>query len=74
MEYKVHFDSSTFPWWSGAVDTVAEIRKAHKIGELQDFLEEYYIGKTPTMTDINDLLWFYPDMVYKCIGMEVEDE
>lgn len=74
MEYKQHFDASTFPWWSGAVDTVAEIRKAHKIDELQDFLEEYYMGKIPTMTDINDLLWFNSDMVYKCLGMEVEDE
>lgn len=41
--------------------------------ELQDFLEEYYIGKIPTMTDINDLLWFSDEMVYKSLGMEVED-
>lgn len=73
MYYKTYFDVSTFPWWSGAEDTVAEIRKAHKMDALQDFLESYYMGKIPTMTEINDLLWFHSDMVYKCIGMEVED-
>ena len=73
MEYKQYFDVSTFPWWSGAVDTVAEIRKAHKMDALQYFLEEYYSGKIPTMTDINDLLWFNDDFVFNSLGMEVDD-
>jgi hypothetical protein len=73
MEYKQHFDVSTFPWWSGAVDTISEIRKARKMDDLQGFLEEYYMGKIPTMTDINDLLWFNDEFVFKSLGMEVED-
>lgn len=73
MEYKQQFDASTFPWWSGAVDTIHEIRKAHKIDKLQDFMEEYYLGKTPTMSEVNDLLWFHDEFVFKSLGMEGDD-
>ena len=73
MHYKTYFNASTFPWWRGAVDTVAEIRKAHKMDALQDFMEEHYMGKIPTMTDINDLLWFNDDFVFNSLGMEVDD-
>lgn len=73
MEYKQYFDVSIFPWWSGAVDTIDEIRKARKMDDLQGFLETYYMGKIPTMTEINDLLWFNDEFVFKSLGMEVED-
>ena len=31
MKYSQEFNVDTFPWWSGAKDTIAEVRKANKM-------------------------------------------
>lgn len=48
--------------WSGAQDTLAEIREAGKEDKLMEALEMIYAdGETPTLTQINDTLWFIDD-------------
>ena len=48
--------------WSGAQDTLAEIREAGKEDKLMEALEMIFAdGETPTLTQVNDTLWFIDD-------------
>ena len=58
--------------WQGAVDTLDRIEKEGKQDELMDFLESYFVD-VPTMTEVNDLLWFESDYIFESLGMEVEE-
>jgi hypothetical protein len=60
--------------WSGAKDTVKAIDDAGKGDELMSVLEEIFSEEIPTLTQINDLLWFEPETVYEWLGMSEEDE
>ena len=60
--------------WSGALDTLADIEKADKEDELMDFLEEIFADKTPTETEVNDLLWHDREYVYENIGLNANGE
>lgn len=58
--------------WSGAIDTWNKIEEAGVLDELEAVLEDMYpegIG----MTELNDLLWFEPEIVFEWLGLEEED-
>ena len=54
MKYTQEFNVDTFPWWSGAKDTIAKVRKAKKMDELQTLIEEAFLDEVPTATQLND--------------------
>lgn len=58
--------------WEGAVDTLDRIENEGKQDELMEFLESYFMD-IPTMTEVNDLLWFESDYIFESLGMEVEE-
>lgn len=58
--------------WQGAVDTLDRIENEGKQDELMEFLESYFVD-VPTMTEVNDLLWFESDYIFESLGMEVEE-
>lgn len=58
--------------WEGAVDTLDKIENEGKQDELMEFLESYFVD-VPTMTEVNDLLWFESDYIFESLGMEVEE-
>ena len=58
--------------WEGAVDTLDKIENEGKQDELMEFLESYFVD-IPTMTEVNDLLWFESDYIFESLGMEVEE-
>jgi hypothetical protein len=60
--------------WSGALDTLADIEKANKEDELMDFLEEVFADRTPTDTEVNDLLWHDREYVYENVGLNENGE
>ena len=60
--------------WSGALDTLEDIEKADKEDELMDFLEEIFADRTPTETEVNDLLWHDRERVYENIGLNANGE
>ena len=53
--------------WSGAIDTLQVIEEEGKEEELMMLLEE--ITNNPTMTDINDILWFEDEMIFESLGI-----
>ena len=60
--------------WSGALDTLADIEKADKEEELMEFLEEIFADKTPTETEVNDLLWHDREYIYENVGLNENGE
>ena len=60
--------------WSGALDTLKDIEDTDKEEELMAFLEEVFMEKTPTDTEVNDFLWFERDFIYENIGLNKNGE
>lgn len=59
--------------WSGAVNTLRRIEEANKEEELMNFLEDIFYENIPTATEVNDVLWFEPEMIYESLGITEED-
>ena len=63
--------------WSGAQDTLAEIREAGKEDKLMEALEMIFAdGETPTLTQVNDTLWFIDDdsFLKEQLGLDSDDD
>lgn len=68
--YKLYDNS-----WSGAIDTLDDIKNADKEEELMDLLEMYF-GDNEEVEDttINDFLWFDRDTIYEELGLDENGE
>lgn len=63
--------------WSGALDTLKKVEENDKQDELMQHLEEVfetYFDKVPTMTEVNDYLWFEWENIFECLGISENDE
>lgn len=64
--------------WSGAIDTLRTIEKHDKEKELMAHLEEIfesYFNNVPTMTEVNDYLWFEWETIFESLKIsETEEE
>ena len=65
--------------WSGAKDTLQDIENANLEEEFMENLENvYFLGETPTETELNDFIWFERDTIYSDLGLnengELEEE
>ena len=58
--------------WSGAVDTLNRIYDNNMEDAFMDLLNKIF--ETPTMTDINDYLWFDAGRIYASLGISEDDE
>ena len=74
MKYSQEFNVDTFPWWSGAKDTITEVRKANKMDELQAHIEDVFFKDVPTATQLNDYVWFNSKDIFNAIGINVDDK
>lgn len=55
--------------WGQAVDILKEISDADKEDALMSYLEDIFYGDIPTLTEVNDVLAYDWENVYKDIGM-----
>lgn len=64
--------------WSGAIDTLKTIEEHDKEDELMEYLKEtfgFYFDNVPTMTEVNDYLWFEDEAIFEALGIsEIEDK
>lgn len=60
--------------WSGALDTLEDIERADKEEELMQHLEEVFMDRTPTDTEVNDYLWHDRQYVYEAVGLNENGE
>lgn len=75
MAAKVYADGFTgYTPWSGAKDTWYNLEKYGKIDELESYIDEMYYNAEVgegiiDETELNDLLWFEPELVYEYVGL-----
>lgn len=76
MVYCREFSVDSFYFWSGAKDTVKDVREAKKMDELQSLIEETFADSEtpPTETEINDFVWFERDFIYSQLGLDENGE
>ena len=60
--------------WSGALDTLRDIENADKEEELMQHLEEVFMDRTPSETEVNDYLWHDRQYVYEAVGLDSDGE
>lgn len=72
MRYTKEFSVDDFQFWSGAKDTVEDVRKADKMAELETVIETAFEDRKepPTATEINDFVWFERDFIYEQLGLD----
>jgi hypothetical protein len=58
VKQEMNFDDLKNNCWSGAVDTLEAIEKAGLEDVFMDYLEQIFCEETPTMTEVNDVIWF----------------
>lgn len=61
-----------FDAWSGAKDTKETILNANKGEEFDNLIEELYPDGL-SETNLNDILWFESDWIYKQLGISEEE-
>ena len=60
--------------WQGGLETYEDIRRADKEDELEQFINEVFYDQTPTLMQINDLLWHDSEAVYEACGLDEDGE
>lgn len=74
MIYSKDFSVDSFEFWSGAKDTVKDVREAGKMDELQEVIEEQFADCVPTATQINDFVWFEREFIYSQLDLDENGE
>ena len=76
MEIKQDMDFGDLEnlWWGQARKILEEISDADKEDALMSYLEDTFYGDIPTLTEVNDLLAYDWEQVYKDIWMVQWDE
>ena len=63
--------------WSGAIDTLKTIEDHGKEDDLMGHLAEIfetYFDNVPTMTEVNDYLWFEDETILEALGISETEE
>lgn len=74
IKQEINFNYLLKNCWSGAIDTLKKIAKENKTDELLELLENMFEKEhIPTITEINDLLWFGDTWVFQTLNIEIEE-
>lgn len=76
MEIKDTFSFSDLQnrCWSGAIDTLITVYNNDKEDELISLLEMIFEYDIPTLTEVNDFLWFEDEYIFEQLGISDDDE
>lgn len=69
MKYVCENSLANFPFWSGGKDT-ADVLTYEELETLDSLLEDVFMEKLPTDTEINDFFWFERNTVAERLGYE----
>lgn len=58
--------------WQGAINTLKIIQENNKEDMFMEIIK-YYFDYIPTITEINDLLWFKNNVIFNDLGIEVDE-
>ena len=71
MKITSEMSLKNFKAWSGAKDTLNKLIELDKCDELEFILDDLYPDGL-TETELNDMLWFDDEWIYKTLGIEEE--
>ena len=71
MKITSEMSLKNFKAWSGAKDTLNKLIELDKCDELEFILDDLYPDGL-TETELNDILWFDDEWIYKTLGIEEE--
>ena len=74
VKQEMNFEDLMNNCWSGAIDTLQVIEEEGKEEELMLLLDEIFLESIPTLTEVNDILWFEDEMIYESLGIIEEEE
>ena len=63
--------------WSGATETLQRIMDENLEDEFMDLFDEVfdtYSGNIPTLTEVNDWLWFDWENIFEMLGIKDEED
>lgn len=60
--------------WSGAKDTLDDIKNADLEEEFMDYLEGLFGEEEVEDTTLNDYIWFERDEIYEALGLDENGE
>ena len=71
MKYIIEEDLQDFEAWSGGKDTLDVLWEYDVVDEAEQYIEEITEGREepPTETEINDILWFEREEIYRYCGI-----
>lgn len=71
MKYTVEENLYNFKAWSGGEDTLNDLIKYNVVDEAEEYINMIMdcMEELPTQTEINDILWFERDEIYKYCGI-----
>lgn len=74
MKYTVEEDLQNFKAWSGGKDTLNSLIEYGVVDEAEEYIDMIFECREelPTQTEINDILWFERDEIYKYCGIYEE--
>ena len=71
---EIDFSDLTRECWSGALDTLETIEAHDKEDMFMQMLEENFEDNIPTLTEINDLLWFDDEWIFEMLGIDTDSD
>ena len=76
MEIKDTFSFSDLQdrCWSGAIDTLITVYNNDKEDELMSLLEMEFEYDIPTLTEVNDFLWFEDEYIFEQLGISTDED
>ena len=76
MEIKMDFDFRKLQnnCWSGAIDTLITVYNNGKEDELMSLLEMEFEYDIPTLTEVNDFLWFEDEYIFEQLEISTDED
>ena len=79
VKQEMDFEDLMNNCWRGAINTLQRVEEEGKEEELIDYLEDIFLedifyGSIPTITKVNDILWFEYEEIFKSLGIIEEEE
>ena len=71
MKYIVEESLYDFRAWAGGKDTLNDLLEYDVVDEAEEYIEVIMTGREelPTRTEMNDILWFDREEIYKYCGI-----
>ena len=71
---ELDFNDLMYQCRSGAVDTLNRIYDKNMEDDFMDILNDSFACMSPTLTEVNDYIWFESDEIFEYLGISEDDE